>query len=168
MTPEEMYQDNERLVWYVLNRWFGDRAGDEDVQQEARVGLWKACVMYDKELNFKFSTYAVKAIYTTVVLWLRKTKREIPDYMLVSLEESIKTENGEGMSLKDAIVGDGDVACDDIKMYFPDISERDEKILLGRMDGKSWNAIGREVGVSGTWAKYRVEVLKRQYEKHNM
>ena len=160
---EEMYLDNEKLVWYVLKRWFGECVGDEDAQQEARIGLWRACKEFDKDRGLKFSTYAVKAIYNSVLLWFRKRRKDIPAEMMVSIDEKIVGE----LTVADTIVGDKDVELDDLRLVFPKISERDETILRMRMDGDSWEKIGKEVGLSGVWAKKRVEMLREKYIRYN-
>ena len=53
MTPEELYEENQPLVWFTLKKYFPSLKVDEDVLQVCRIGLWQACAEYypEKELN---------------------------------------------------------------------------------------------------------------------
>ena len=66
MYPVERYEQNERLVYYTLHKYFPDIAADEDWQQIAKIALWFACKGYDETSTAAFSTYAVKCIWNHV------------------------------------------------------------------------------------------------------
>ena len=61
MSPQELYEQNEKLVYHVLHRRFPTLM-TEDVMQAAKKGLWLACLGYDPKFGTEFSTYACKAI----------------------------------------------------------------------------------------------------------
>ena len=63
MTPEELYEENQSLVWFTLKKYFPSLKVDEDVLQVCRIGLWQACAEYYPEKGAKFSTFAVKGIF---------------------------------------------------------------------------------------------------------
>ena len=86
MTPEELYLKNEALVCHVLNKKFPMNRFDDDFQQIARLGLWKACLRYD-ETKSKFSTYAVPAIENEIKMELRKKSRKPIE---ISLDDLIR------------------------------------------------------------------------------
>lgn len=58
MTPEERFQENQKLVHFILQKKFPLVAFDEDVIQEANMGLWKACIGFDEAKGYSFSTFA--------------------------------------------------------------------------------------------------------------
>lgn len=66
MTPEERYEQNEKLIFFALNKYFPTLVGNEDYQQIARMALWAACKAYKEERGAAFSTYAVSAIHKHV------------------------------------------------------------------------------------------------------
>lgn len=66
MTPEERYEQNEKLIFFALNKYFPTLVGNEDYQQIARMALWAACKAYKEERGTAFSTYAVSAIHKHV------------------------------------------------------------------------------------------------------
>lgn len=39
MTPEELYSQNDRLVWWAMKKYYPDFMDDEDLIQEGRIGL---------------------------------------------------------------------------------------------------------------------------------
>lgn len=50
MTTKEIEQaiiSNEKLIYFVINRYYPDFIEDEDIIQSGRIGLWKACISYD-------------------------------------------------------------------------------------------------------------------------
>ena len=49
MTPEELYEENQSLVWFTLKKYFPSLKVDEDVLQVCRIGLWQACAEYYPE-----------------------------------------------------------------------------------------------------------------------
>lgn len=54
MTPEERFQENQKLVHFILQKKFPLVAFDEDVIQEANMGLWKACIGFDEAKGTHF------------------------------------------------------------------------------------------------------------------
>lgn len=62
MTPEELYSQNEPLVRWTMKKYYCDFIDDEDLMQEGRIGLWRACLVYDEKKGFKFSSVAVSYI----------------------------------------------------------------------------------------------------------
>ncbi|MBQ8396677.1 MAG: sigma-70 family RNA polymerase sigma factor [Clostridia bacterium] len=62
VTPEELYMQNRPLIKIGL-RIAGIDEPDEDWMQNGRMWLWKACLTYDPEKGYKFSTLAVTAVY---------------------------------------------------------------------------------------------------------
>lgn len=59
------FRDNIRLTTYVISKFSDptDAALDrEDIIQAAHEGLWRACLSYDEESGYQFSTYAVPMI----------------------------------------------------------------------------------------------------------
>lgn len=92
---EKLYLENENLVYGTLHRYFPTLAFDEDIQQIARIGLWKACLNYDADKSC-FSTAAYKFITNEVRMELRKKRRKM-EALTVSLNELLPDSNGTAM-----------------------------------------------------------------------
>lgn len=71
MTPMELYEENQALVWFALKKYFPALPPDEDVIQVCKIGLWQACTEFDPEKGTKFSTFAVKGIFMAVRRYIR-------------------------------------------------------------------------------------------------
>ena len=75
MDINKLYEDNEKLVYFVVNKHFKKRLHDEDFLQICRIGLWRACEIYDPTRGTKISTLAVKVIYTEALKYIRLEKQ---------------------------------------------------------------------------------------------
>lgn len=82
-SEEQLYHDNERLVYFMLHRHFPQLVHDEDIVQCGKMGLWKACMSFDKSKS-RFATYAIVCIRNEVLTELRK--RDTKGIITVSLD----------------------------------------------------------------------------------
>lgn len=95
MSEQEIEQkiiDNEKLVYFVINRHFSDFRNDDDIVQCGRIGLWQACKRYDDEKS-KFSTYAVKCIFNEILEEIRNRNKGFGKCYVTSLDEVIGSED---------------------------------------------------------------------------
>jgi RNA polymerase sigma factor (sigma-70 family) len=61
-TPRELFDENQRLVGYCARKWFSRLTASvdiDDLMQEGRLGLWRACIKFNPDLGHQFSTFAV-------------------------------------------------------------------------------------------------------------
>lgn len=84
-TMYERFEENMGLAHDALNRYFPALCADEDLRQEAYMGLWKAIQLYDPTLRVRFSTFAEQVIRNHCIDYLRAVSRrsrvteELPD-----------------------------------------------------------------------------------------
>ena len=91
MTAEERYERNEGLVYFTLNRFFGYIAQDEDWTQIGRIGLWRACCLFDDARGVSFTTYAVTSIRNFILREMRYKKNQSDvESVVVSLSAPVK------------------------------------------------------------------------------
>ena len=150
MTPEELYFQNEPLVRWTIKKYYPDFIDDEDLTQEGRIGLWRACLAYDEKKGLKFSPVAVSYIRNALrhgyeKLYGRSLGKRQFLWNVQSLYESIGCDD---LLLKDIIPGDTDVAFLDISGALNRMSERDRKILYLFIAGFSQKEIAKKVYVS--------------------
>ena len=164
MTPEELYFKNEPLVYYVLNKKFPMNRFDDDFQQIARLGLWKACLRYD-ETKSKFSTYAVPAIENEIKMELRKMSRKPIE---VSLEALVKdtNENSETLTVSGMLIGEQDVGFVDTIWVDKELTDRQKRILGLLYDGMVQADIAREIGISQTMVSREVAKIRNVAQKY--
>ena len=71
MEAIDRYKKNENLVFYTIKTFFPDNIFDEDFAQVGRIGLWKACLLFDTNKGTSFYTYAVKSIRIQILYAIR-------------------------------------------------------------------------------------------------
>ena len=66
---EKLFESNKAIIYLVMQKYYSGVYNQphsedfQDLEQCGFIGLWKACIYYDKSKGFKFSTLAVKMIY---------------------------------------------------------------------------------------------------------
>lgn len=58
MTPNELFQKNQKLVYKCLKTLRYPRGHADDLIQEGLIGLWEAAQRFDSERGVQFSTFA--------------------------------------------------------------------------------------------------------------
>lgn len=146
MTPEELYLANERLAHWVLAKYYSRYQMDEDWQQVARLGLWKACMGFKEDSGFTFSSYASRAMLNELNNYFRDGRRLLRDD---SSDMSLSTIiSDDGMTLEMALPGDKDVCFIDLKGFWKSLTPREKKIVSMLTDGLTNREIGESIGVS--------------------
>lgn len=76
MTNEQLFYKNVGLVHWYFNKFLKKYTKEsEDLLQEGYLGLWKACLNWDRER--KFSTFAVHIIRNQMLYYLRRLRRTL-------------------------------------------------------------------------------------------
>ena len=160
MTPEELYFKNEALVYHVLHKKFPMSRFDDDFQQIARLGLWKACLRYD-ETKGKFSTYAVPAIENEIKMELRKMSRK-------PIETSLDTliMDTSGLTISEICMGEQNVGFIDTIWVDKELTDRQKRILSLLYDGMVQADIAREIGISQTVISREVTKIRNIAQKY--
>lgn len=142
-----LYEENEKLVFFILNKYYPTHAFDEDAVQEGRIGLWNACQSYDPERS-AFSTYAGRAIRNAITMSLRQEKR-ISKLPTVSLSDVVGVQRGgDEITVEDTIPGETGVDFVDTDAFLARLNEREERIVRMRARGMTLKEIGAAEGMS--------------------
>lgn len=105
MDPEKLFTDNMKLVHHIIKTHFpnltlsGGGNEYEDYVQIGNIGLWKACVSFDKNKKIKFATYASKCIINEILMSLRKERNRVLN-IAMSLEQEIQKSDGDDSSIR--------------------------------------------------------------------
>lgn len=80
MTPNELFNANQKLVYYCYHKYIEKQCPPgihDDIIQEGFLGLWQASVRFDETLGFQFSTFAVSNIVGRMKRFLREQNSTI-------------------------------------------------------------------------------------------
>lgn len=146
MTQEELYLANERLAYWVLAKFYPAFQMDEDYQQVAKIGLWKACLGYKEDAQIKFSSYASRCILNEICNYFRDSGQTSRDGVsFLSLDVQI---NDDDTTLANLIPGDKDVLFIDFNGFWESLTSREKKIVTMLIQGFTNREIGNSIGVS--------------------
>lgn len=146
MTPEELYLANEKLVYWVLAKYYSRYQMDEDWQQVARLGLWKACVGFKEDSGFTFSSYSIRVMRNELNNYFRDAHRILRDN---SSDMSLSTIiSDDGMTLEMALPGDTDVQFMDLNGFWESLTSREKKVVGMLTDGLTKREISKSIGIS--------------------
>ena len=164
MTPEELYFENEALVYHVLHKKFPMSRFDDDFQQIARLSLWRACLRYD-ETKGKFSTYAVTAIENEIKRELSKMSRKP---RVISLDALIKdaSDDTDGLTISGICMGEKDIGFVDTIWVDKELTDRQKRILGLLYDGMVQTEIAKEIGISQTMISREVTKIRNVAQKY--
>lgn len=123
---ESLLEENMGLVHWVICKHYPTFIGDDDVVQEARIGLWKACISFD-ESKGAFSSYAVMCILNNVRMYFRREKRH-GGYISLNtvVNEENETEFGDLLEDHTARVEDSGIF---VKDFISKLSEKEQQII---------------------------------------
>lgn len=163
---ERLYLENEKLIYGALYQYFPALAFDEDIQQIAGLGLWKACLHYDAAKS-RFSTVAYKFIANEVLMELRKRCRK-SEVSTISLNTLLHGSEIDGMGELD-IMGilpcADDIDWCDTAAFWELLTERQRFIVKARLAGLVDTAIAEELGVSHATVIREKNIIRRKAEK---
>ena len=162
MTPEELYFQNEPLVRWTIKKYYPDFIDDEDLTQEGRIGLWRACLSYDEKRGLKFSSVAVPYIRNALRHGYEKLYgRSIGKRKLLLNVQSLYEPIGhDDLLLQDIIPGDTDVTFLDISEALSRMSDRDREILYLTISGFSRKEIAKKMHISEMTIYRAIQIAK--------
>lgn len=163
---ERLYLENEKLIYGALYQYFPALASDEDIQQIAGIGLWKACLNYDADKSC-FSTAAYKFIRNEVLNELRKRRRrgKITTIPFTALVCDLTTEGREELDILAISPNLDDIDWCDTETFWASLTERQQFIVKARLDGSVDTAIAEELGVSHATVIREKNIIRRKAEK---
>lgn len=141
MTEKEkrLVEDNMKLVYFVLHKYYPAYAYDEDIAQIGMLGLCKAASTF-VETKGLFSTYAFRVVKNEIGMEFRR-RRNLPQ--TISLNYEIEGPDGNHSEMVNSIVGDNDVDYFDFKAFYVRLSATDKAIVDARMNGQNQKRLRR-------------------------
>lgn len=165
-TATTLYEQNEALVAWSIKKYTPKFIMDEDVWQNGREGLWKACLAYKPEkYGTKFSTFATRCIYSELMRPFREERTKKRNGVLkVSLNEPINL--NENMTLEDVLINpSGDIEDSGVFLseFITKLPELDRKLLYLHSLGLSQQEIAQQLGITQSWCSKKLIKLREAY-----
>lgn len=157
----QLFEDNIDLVYWVFHKYYPNLLYDEDAVQIAKMGLWKACKIYDESKGVLFSTIAVKCIRNELNYQIfRPAKRRIDYYYI----DDLVPVDDSGYRNYDIIpqftdpVGDKTKLCDGLSL----LTEKEEEMVDLALQGLDQSQIAKHFGVSRQYICKLFGVIKKK------
>ena len=162
MGKDKLIEDNMKLVYYIINKYYPSFLHDEDVVQEGMVGLCKAASAWD-ESKSKFSTFASMCILNEIRYYFRGNMKH---QGILSLDNRSGSSDGESISFIDMMVGDEDVVLDyvDFGLFYNTLTE-DEKELIGLSLDHTEHEIADIIGMSQPTVSRKLRKIRLKWRK---
>lgn len=173
MDNVQRYKENEKLAYYVLKKSFPALVTDEDMIQEAKIGLWKACITFREEKGYSFSSYACKVIYNTILSVLKKNSRRIEgrsEVTMLSIHQPINPEDPE-LTYEDVLLGQEDFEyrkSEQMDFIFQTLSAKERSICNMIMNGMTQCEVADVFGVSRQYISSNVIKIRKKLEKNGI
>lgn len=162
--PEELFSKNQALVYSILWKKFPTFAKDEDVRQEAMLGLWRACLTWDPKKS-KFSTYSTRCIINQVYMYFRQQKKSPPE-MQISLNTPITDTNRLTLAdlLEESIpsIRDEQIILKDL---IDSLSPQEFQLVQAKLEGKTQSEIAALMSISQPTCSKLLAKIRVRYER---
>lgn len=124
---EELIRRNDGLIGFTLKKFYANNNYQfdyDDLRQEGILGLIRAIELFNTDLNYSFSNYAIKWIYSKMSRYIHKNDRD-------ELSLNTSYDDDEKIELIDMIEDEcNEYLCTDENIY----NEYLRKVLLEKLD----------------------------------
>lgn len=139
---DERIEENEKLIFYIINRKFPSLVGDEDIVQIARIAIWEGTMNYsEKKPDVKESTWLSRCIENQIKDELKKRtakKRNIQQGDIYEME----------IEDKDFDI-DENINEEELVHQIEKLLDSTERIIMKKkVEGYETNEIANSIGLS--------------------
>lgn len=171
-------EENIKLVHFTINRYFPDwkrrRTGYfdiEDLESIGMIALVESCKNYDKEKGCKFSTYAIKNIWSKIMRFLEdKHYRSRVNNKKITNIISIQNESLEGVEIQDIIKDEGADVDFQTTVFFDEfltkLTKFEKEILIMKLNGRNQTQIAQTLGKQQATISRIMKILKNKYKQY--
>lgn len=160
MNENTLVLDNVNLVHHTLHKYYPSFAFDEDLIQEAMIGLIKAANRFDESKGVLFSTFAVACIRNAI---RQEFVRRCGEQKTVSIDGDEET------SILERIGTSKDFEDSELRQSYADflttLSDDERTILQIRADGGTLEDAGNVLGYNKATVSKKMRRIKRQWKK---
>lgn len=149
VSPEQLFNQNQKLVYYCMKGLNIPSAWYEDCIQEGMLELWRVCQGFDVDKGYKFATYAVPCIRGAIMRFYREkiSTIRVPrgmweegragEVQIGSLDALVDAEKSEGTTFGDLIPAEPD--------FYPNLFEDTIDDFLNTIPPSVYHDVAEEV-----------------------
>lgn len=143
--PYELFEYNQKLIYFVMHKYYPTTLNNEDFMQDAYLGLWKACITFDPSKSIQFTTYAVSCIKNELRYTFKKMSRQVDTVSIQAIEDAMK-ESG----IDDPTFQIEDPTADETGAveYLSELTDKERDLVVLAMNGLKQTEIAKREGVS--------------------
>lgn len=163
---ESLFLANMNLAPSVLRKIVGKSGMNEDLMQDAYLGLWRACIHWRESEEIKFSAYAGRCIVNACTQHHRGKKKSVVPERYLSERAYPNIDKDESEVTLEEIVPDDSAGNTEERIAFKDFINRlddDERdIAIALMNGRTLKSVYEAKGRTWCWGKARKEKLGKK------
>ena len=162
---ERLFAENVGLAYWYVKKFFSQYFQDDDIKQEALLGLWRAAETFNAENKVKFSSYACKCMRNQILMEFRKRKKQT-EIEVIRLEDCILDNEDLRVyqMLEDSKSGI-DASCIELMDYIGRLPKKEQHIIKLKLEGSNQKEIGQAVGMSQPNCSRKLKKIKLQFER---
>lgn len=165
---DDMFEQNMRLVHWVVGRYFPSYCLDDDVIQEGYIGLWKACKAFNPERG-AFATYAVPCILNNIRMHFRRQSKA---ELLCTVSIDAEVPGQDGISFAEFIEdprGTPEYAEGKVWQFIAGLQGIEAKVMQQLLQGTTQAEAAKALGISQSYfSRIRKSLLQRYMKEHKL
>lgn len=179
-TPHKLFNEHKHLATATLYKMLGQphnvaRSKSleyDDLLQYSRLGLWQACLKYDKQ-NSSFQSFAINHMRWSIQNGLNRNSNifkinpnNTPDekdvFKIIDMDSSPHGDSGSDMLLSEMISSDEDIEKKTLDKFIAldllsDLSKREKEIILLKSKDNNDAEVAKLLGLSRQYVNRRVK-----------
>lgn len=163
-TAERLFFENKDLAHWLIKMYYFQYLHNDDMTQEALIGLWKACRTWNPGIGTKFSSYASRVILNEIRMAYRRERP--PEFIMISLDDDIP--DAEGLTMAD-MIEDPNGNIEDSGVFLKDFMSRltaKEKAVVEMLaQGFTQKEIGARLGFSRAYCSKIKTSIRNKYKR---
>lgn len=163
-TAERLFFENKSLVYWLIKVYYFQYLHNDDMTQEAFIGLWKACRTWNPGIGTKFSSYASRVILNEIRMAYRRERHS--EFIMISLDDDIP--DAEGLTVAD-MIEDPNGNIEDSGVFLKDFMSRltakEKAVVEMLVQGFTQRGIGAKLGFSQSYCSRIKTSIRNKYKR---
>lgn len=168
---EELLVANDRLCYYIAQRYESTKIPRDDLASMCRIGLIKAYNSFKPDKKVKFATYATRIMHNEILIYLRRTKKFKNN---ISINQPLNVDSdGNELTVEDIYAApEPDYTFDDyetakkvIKIFNANAKEKYKQVFQLRIiEGKTQLETGEILEISQSYVARMTMAVKEMLQ----